>query len=373
MDPDYYASVINVFIDLYNNGYIYRGKRMINWDVKAKTALSDEEVIRKETHQKLYHLQYALEGSNEFITIATVRPETIMGDTAICIHPKDERYTHLHGKFAFVPLINRRIPIITAEYVTMDFGTGALKVTPAHDTNDYQLGQKHGLEVVDIFNEDGTLNETAQILIGEDRFEARKKIIPLLEAAGHLLKIEDYTSEVGYSERTDAVVEPRLSLQWWVDMKKISGPALDAVMQDDIKFYPVKFKNLYRHWMENIKDWCISRQLWWGHRIPAWYDGEGKFVVAANEADAIAAYTKQFGAAPASFKQDEDCLDTWFSSWLWPFEVFKGLFNPGNADLKYYYPTNTLVTAPEIIFFWVARMIMAGFEYQQVKPFNEVY
>lgn len=373
MDPDYYASVINVFIDLYNKGYIYRGKRMINWDVKAKTALSDEEVIRKETHQKLYHLQYAIEGTNEFITIATVRPETIMGDTAICIHPKDERYTKLHGKFAFVPLINRRIPIITDDYVTMDFGTGALKVTPAHDTNDYQLGQKHGLEVVDIFNEDGTLNNDAQILIGEDRFEARKKIIPLLEAAGHLVKIEDYTSEVGYSERTDAVVEPRLSLQWWVDMKKISGPALDAVMQDDIKFYPIKFKNLYRHWMENIKDWCISRQLWWGHRIPAWYDGEGKFVVAANEKDAMEAYSKQYGTTPASLKQDEDCLDTWFSSWLWPFEVFKGLHEPGNADLKYYYPTNTLVTAPEIIFFWVARMIMAGFEYQQVKPFNEVY
>ncbi len=374
MDPAYYESVINVFIDLYNKGYIYRGKRMINWDVKAKTALSDEEVIRKETHQKLYFLNYKIDGSEtETITIATVRPETIMGDTAICVHPKDERYTHLHGKFAIVPLINRRIPIITDDYVAMDFGTGALKVTPAHDTNDYQLGQKHGLEVVDIFNEDGTLNSDAQILVGEDRFDARKKIIPLLEAAGQLLKTEDYTSEVGYSERTDAVVEPRLSLQWWVDMKKISGPALSAVVDDEIKFYPVKFKNLYRHWMENIKDWCISRQLWWGQQIPAWYDADGKFVVAATEAAAKAEYKKQFGKEASSLKQDEDCLDTWFSSWLWPFEVFNGYSNPGNKDVEYYYPTNTLVTAPEIIFFWVARMIMAGFEYKQEKPFSEVY
>lgn len=375
MDPDYYQSVISVFVDLYNKGYLYRGKRMINWDVKAKTALSDEEVIRKETNQKLYHLQYKIEGTEEHIIIATVRPETIMGDTAICVHPKDERYKHLHGKFAFVPLINRRIPIITDEYVTMDFGTGALKVTPAHDMNDYQLGQKHNLEVVDIFNEDGTLNEDAQILIGEDRFEARKKIVVELEAKGHLIKTEDYTSEVGYSERTDAVVEPRLSLQWWVDMKKISGPALDVVMNDDIKFYPAKFKNLYRHWMENIKDWCISRQLWWGHRIPAWYDADGNYVVAANHEDALQQYQTKFGNTPAgnTLSQDEDCLDTWFSSWLWPFEVFKGYSNPGNADVQYYYPTNTLVTAPEIIFFWVARMIMAGMEYQKEIPFKEVY
>ena len=283
MDPDYYQSVINVFIDLHNKGFIYRGKRMINWDVKAKTALSDEEVIRKETQQKLYHLKYKLDvDKEEYISIATVRPETIMGDTAICVHPDDERYKHLHGKFAFVPLINRRIPIITDEYVTMDFGTGALKVTPAHDMNDNQLGQKHNLEVVDIFNEDGTLNAEAQIYIGEDRFAARKKIAIELEEKGFLLKTEDYTSEVGYSERTNEVVEPRLSLQWWVDMKKISGPALTSVNDDEIKFYPAKFKNLYRHWMENIKDWCISRQLWWGHRIPAWYDSEGRFVVAAT-------------------------------------------------------------------------------------------
>ena len=374
MDPEYYQSVISVFIDLYNKGHIYRGKRMINWDVKAKTALSDEEVIRKETQQKLYHLRYKLDvPGNESIVIATVRPETIMGDTAICVHPGDERYKHLHGKFAFVPLINRRIPIITDEYVTMEFGTGALKVTPAHDMNDNQLGQKHNLEVVDIFNEDGTLNEEAQIYIGEDRFEARKKIAKELEEKGFLLKTEDYTSEVGHSERTDAVVEPRLSLQWWVNMKKISGPALSAVLEEEVKFYPAKFKNLYRHWMENIKDWCISRQLWWGHRIPAWYDAEGRFVVAATEEDAKKKFNEQFSIHNAQLKQDEDCLDTWFSSWLWPFEVFKGYSNPGNKDVNYYYPTNTLVTAPEIIFFWVARMIMAGYEYKGQKPFNEVY
>ena len=374
MDPDYYQSVISVFIDLYNKGYIYRGKRMINWDVKAKTALSDEEVIRKETQQKLYHLRYKLDmPGDEYIVIATVRPETIMGDTAICVHPDDERYKHLHGKFAFVPLIDRRIPIITDDYVTMEFGTGALKVTPAHDSNDNQLGQKHNLDVVDIFNEDGTLNTEAQIYIGEDRFEARKKIAKELEEKGFLLKTEDYTSEVGYSERTDAVVEPRLSLQWWVDMKKISGPALSAVMEDDVKFYPSKFKNLYRHWMENIKDWCISRQLWWGHRIPAWYDNEGRFVVAATEQEAKELFSTKYGVNNAVLKQDEDCLDTWFSSWLWPFEVFKGYSNPDNKDVNYYYPTNTLVTAPEIIFFWVARMIMAGYEYKGQKPFNEVY
>jgi valyl-tRNA synthetase len=385
MDPDYYQSVINVFIDLYNKGFIYRGKRMINWDVKAKTALSDEEVIRKETNQKLYHIRYQLSDENGKpvpfspsgdggIVIATVRPETIMGDTAICVHPDDERYKHLHGKFAFVPLINRRIPIITDDYVTMDFGTGALKVTPAHDMNDNQLGQKHKLEVVDIFNEDGTLNAEAQIYIGEDRFEARKKIAKELEEKGFLLKTEDYTSEVGYSERTDAVVEPRLSLQWWVDMKKISGPALSAVADDEIKFYPAKFKNLYRHWMENIKDWCISRQLWWGHRIPAWYTPDGSYAVAATKEEAFEKLRiNNEKLIINNISQDEDCLDTWFSSWLWPFEVFKGYSNPDNKDVNYYYPTNTLVTAPEIIFFWVARMIMAGYEYKGQKPFNEVY
>ena len=381
MDDDYYKSVIKVFIDLYNKGYIYRGKRMINWDVKAKTALSDEEVIRKETHQKLYHLQYDLLDNNgtalnQKIVIATVRPETIMGDTAICVHPDDERYKHLHNCFAIVPLINRKIPIICDEYVTMDFGTGALKVTPAHDTNDYQLGQKHNLEVVDILNEDGTLSNGAQIFIGEERFEARKKIVAELETKGFLIKTEDYTSQVGFSERTDTVVEARLSLQWWVDMKKISGPALEVVMNDDIKFHPAKFKNTYKHWMENIKDWCISRQLWWGHRIPAWYDDKGNYVVADTLENAKITYQKKYGqqsTVNSQLIQDEDCLDTWFSSWLWPFEVFKGYSNPGNAEINYYYPTNTLVTAPEIIFFWVARMIMAGEEYMKAIPFKDVY
>ncbi len=277
------------------------------------------------------------------------------------------------AKYAFVPMINRRIPIITDDYVSMDFGTGALKVTPAHDMNDYQLGQKHNLEVVDIFNEDGTLNADAQIFVGEERFEARKKVVKELESKELLVKTEDYTSEVGHSERTDVVVEPRLSLQWWVDMKKISGPALKAVVDDDINFYPAKFKNLYRHWMENIKDWCISRQLWWGQRIPAWYDTEGRFVVAKTQEEAKKEFASQFGVSNPTLKQDEDCLDTWFSSWLWPFEVFDGLSKPNNPDVNYYYPTNTLVTAPEIIFFWVARMIMAGFEYKKEKPFSDVY
>ena len=379
MDKDYYESVIKIFVTLHKKGWIYRGKRMINWDVKAKTALSDEEVIRKETKQKLYHLRYAIEGSDEGIVIATVRPETIMGDTAICVHPDDERYKHLHGKFALVPLIDRRIPIIADDYVTMDFGTGALKVTPAHDMNDNQLGQKHNLEVVDIFNDDGTLATEAQIYIGLDRFEARKKIVIELEEKGFLVKTEDYTSEVGYSERTDAVVEPRLSLQWWVSMKDIATPALKVVIEEEIKFYPPKFKNLYRHWMENIKDWCISRQLWWGHRIPAWYDEEGNVFVAENEEEAMSQQQRatspgsQLKAQSSKLTQDEDCLDTWFSSWLWPFEVFKGFSDPGNKEIKYYYPTNTLVTAPEIIFFWVARMIMAGFEYMGDKPFKQVY
>jgi valyl-tRNA synthetase len=379
MDPDYYRSVIHVFNDLYAKGYIYRGKRMINWDPRAKTALSDEEVIFKEVQSKLYHLRYRLETADgtpsqtESITIATVRPETILGDTAIAVNPNDERYSHLVGRHALVPLIGRRIPIIADDYVATDFGTGALKVTPAHDMNDHLLGQKHGLGVIDILNEDGTLSEEAGILIGLDRFEARKKIVPMLEEAGHLVKVEEYTNQVGFSERTDVVVEPRLSLQWWVDMKKIHGPALQAVADDEIRFHPVKYKNLYRHWMENIKDWCISRQLWWGHRIPAWYDAEGRYVVAMDEADAKQRYAEKYGSSDAVLRQDEDCLDTWFSSWLWPFEVFKGISKPGNAELAYYYPTQTLVTAPEIIFFWVARMIMAGYEYMGEKPFGDVY
>lgn len=381
MDPDYYNSVIHVFNDLYAKGYIYRGKRMINWDPRAKTALSDEEVIFKEVQGKLYFLKYQLVDADgnklpladAGITIATVRPETILGDAAIAVNPNDERFKHLIGTYAVVPLIDRKIPIIGDDYVATDFGSGALKITPAHDMNDNQIGIKHGLAVYDILNEDGTLSNEAQLLIGKDRFEARKEIVVLLDQAGHVVKIEDYVHQVGFSERTDVVVEPRLSLQWWVDMKKIAGPALSAVQDGEINFHPAKFKNLYRHWMENIKDWCISRQLWWGHRIPAWYDAEGRFIVAMNEQDAKEKFSKAYNIDNPELKQDEDCLDTWFSSWLWPFEVFKGISNPGNKDVSYYYPTQSLVTAPEIIFFWVARMIMAGYEYMGKKPFSDVY
>jgi len=371
MAPAYYESVINVFVDLYEKGKIYRGKRMINWDVRAKTALSDEEVIHKEVNGKMYHIRYKLDiPGDEYITIATVRPETIFGDTAICVHPKDDRYKHLVGKFAFVPMINRRIPIITDDYIDIEFGTGALKVTPAHDINDFNLGQKHGLEVIETLNEDGTMNEAAPMYIGKDRLEVRKIIAADLEASGNLVKLEDYVNQVGFSERTDAVVEPRLSLQWWVDMKKLAAPALEAVMSDEIQFHPAKFKNVYRHWMEGIKDWCISRQLWWGHRIPAWYDEEGNVYVAKSEEEVRTKFPATKGK---TLTQDADCLDTWFSSWLWPIEVFKGMSNPNNAEINYYYPTSTLVTAPEIIFFWVARMIMAGEEYMGKIPFKDVY
>lgn len=375
MDPDYYASVIQVFVDLYQKGYIYRGKRMINWDVKAKTALSDEEVIYKEVQSKLYHVKYKLENGG-FITIATVRPETILGDAAICVNPADERYKALHGQYAFVPLINRKIKIIPDEYVALDFGTGALKVTPAHDMNDYQLGQKYQLEIIDTMNDDGTMSEAAQLYVGMDRFAVRKKMVEDLEAAGHIVKIEEYTNQVGFSERTDVVVEPRLSLQWWVSMKELSAPALSAVMDDEIHFHPAKFKNLYRHWMENVKDWCISRQLWWGHRIPAWYTKDGAFAVAKTAEEALEQLKQSTGnnaLTLSDIHQDDDCLDTWFSSWLWPFEVFKGLSDPDNKEVSYYYPTSTLVTAPEIIFFWVARMIIAGYEYKGLKPFKDVY
>ncbi len=371
MDPDYYETVIKVFVDLYNKGKIYRGKRMINWDVRAKTALSDEEVIHKEVNGKMYHIRYKLDvPGDEYITVATVRPETIFGDTAICVHPKDDRYKHLVGQHAFVPMINRRIPIIADDYIEMEFGTGALKVTPAHDINDFNLGQKHGLEVIETLNEDGTMNEEAPMYIGKDRIEVRKIMAADLEACGNLVKLEDYVNQVGFSERTDAIVEPRLSLQWWVDMKQLAGPALEAVMSDEIQFHPAKFKNVYRHWMDNIKDWCISRQLWWGHRIPAWYDADGNVYVAENEAAVNAKYPETKGK---TLTQDSDCLDTWFSSWLWPIEVFKGMSNPNNAEINYYYPTSTLVTAPEIIFFWVARMIMAGEEYMGKIPFKDVY
>lgn len=375
MDPDYYASVIQVFVDLYQKGYIYRGKRMINWDVKAKTALSDEEVIYKEVQSKLYHVKYQLENGG-FITIATVRPETILGDAAICVNPADERYKALHGQYAFVPLINRKIKIIPDEYVALDFGTGALKVTPAHDMNDYQLGQKYQLDIIDTMNDDGTMSEAAQLYVGMDRFAVRKKIVEDLQAANHIEKIEEYTNQVGFSERTDVVVEPRLSLQWWVSMKELAAPALSAVMDDEIHFHPAKFKNLYRHWMENVKDWCISRQLWWGHRIPAWYTKDGSFAVAKTAEEALEQLKQSTGnnaLTISDIHQDDDCLDTWFSSWLWPFEVFKGLSDPNNKEVNYYYPTSTLVTAPEIIFFWVARMIIAGYEYKGLKPFKDVY
>ncbi len=386
MDADYYEAVIDVFIDLHKKGLIYRGVRMVNWDPLGKTALSDDEVVHKDVQSKLYYINYKIEGSeNEFLTIATVRPETIMADSAICVNPNDERYKHLKGKRAIIPLINKSIPIIEDEYVTMDFGTGCLKVTPAHDMNDYALGQKHKLEVIDILNDDGTLNEKAQILIGEDRFIARKKITKLLEESGHLAKTEDYKSNVGFSERTDAVIEPRLSLQWFLKMDTITKPALEHVMNDDIQLLPPKFKNTYHHWMSNVRDWCISRQLWWGHRIPAWYNEDGEFVVAKTKEEAI----QQFKIQNSKFntiKQDEDVMDTWFSSWLWPIAVFdtsvfkdgnKGLpaerMKAGNADLNYFYPTNDLVTAPEILFFWVARMIIAGYEYRGEMPFKNVY
>jgi valyl-tRNA synthetase len=383
MDDDYYDAVIDVFIDLHKKGYIYRGLRMVNWDPAGKTALSDDEVIKKDVQSKLYYIRYAIEGTSDFLTIATVRPETIMADAAICVNPNDQRYQHLKGKKAIIPLINRPIPIIEDEYVEMDFGTGCLKVTPAHDMNDYELGKKHNLPVLDILNEDGTLNEKAQLYIGEDRFIARKKIAKELEAKEHLAKVEDYTSNVGFSERTDAVIEPRLSLQWFLKMDTITKPALDHVMNDDVQLIPAKFKNTYHHWMANVRDWCISRQLWWGHRIPAWYDEDGNYYVAKTEAEALAQLkTQRPEASPDSYRnqkltQDSDVMDTWFSSWLWPIAVFDTTIfkdgNKGNQDLNYYYPTNDLVTAPEILFFWVARMIIAGYEYRDEKPFRNVY
>jgi valyl-tRNA synthetase len=372
MDEKYYDSVIDTFIDLYKKGKIYRGERMINWDPAALTALSDEEVMYREVNSKLYQVRYAIVGSEEYITIATTRPETILGDTAVCVNPKDERYKHLHGKKAIVPLLNREVPIIADDYVEMEFGTGCLKVTPAHDMNDFMLGEKHGLEVINMMNDNGTISEAGQLYIGMDRFEVRTKIAEDLAAAGNLVKTEELTNKVGFSERSDAVVEPRLSLQWFVDMKDLSKPALDHVMNDDIKFFPPKFKNSYRNWMENIKDWCISRQLWWGHRIPAWYAADGSFVVAKSQAEALEQFKSQGIAADAnSIRQDEDVLDTWFSSWLWPISVFDGFYS--KEEIDYYYPTNDLVTAPEIMFFWVARMIIAGYEYKGDLPFRNVY
>ena len=377
LDDDYSESVINVFIDLYEKGKIYRGVRMINWDPVAQTAVSDEEVIYKEVNSKLFNVRYQIEGTDDWLTVGTTRPETILGDTAICVNPNDVRYANLEGKKVIVPISNRAIPIIHDEYVDMEFGTGCLKITPAHDVNDYEIGKRHQLETIDILNADGTLNEKGLHYQGLDRFEARKAIAKELEEKGYLVKVEDHINKIGYSERTDAVIEPRLSLQWFVDMKKLAAPALENVMNGNIKFYPDNMKNTYRHWMENIKDWNISRQLWWGHRIPAWYygDGENDFVVAKEKEEALRLAIEKSGRTITSeeLKQDEDVLDTWFSSWLWPISNFNGLTQPDNEEIKYYYPTNDIVTAPEIMFFWVARMIIAGYEYLGEKPFKNVY
>jgi len=374
MDEKYYESVLDTFTHLYEKGLIYRGNRMVNWDPEALTAVSDEEVLHTEEQSKLYHVRYQVVGPDEYVTIATTRPETILGDTAICIHPEDERYTHLHGQKAIVPLVGREIPIILDEYVEREFGTGCLKVTPAHDTNDYELGIKHNLDVIDILNPNGSLSEEAQLLIGQDRFEARKNIVPMLDDAGNLVKVEDYTNKVGRSERTNSIIEPRLSKQWFVKMKPLAEPALAAVESGDIKFHPAKFNNTYRHWMTNIKDWCISRQLWWGHRIPAWYYGEGddSFVVAKTAEEALSKLKEQgVDLEISDLRQDEDVMDTWFSSWLWPISVFDGFYK--RDELDYYFPTNDLVTGPDIIFFWVARMIMAGYEFEGKAPFKNVY
>ena len=378
MDPKYSASVIDVFIDLHKKNRIYRGNRMVNWDPEALTALSDEEVIYKEVNSKLYHVRYKIDNTtDQWLTIATTRPETILGDTAICVNPNDKRYTHLHGKSVIVPISNRVVPVICDEYVDMEFGTGCLKITPAHDANDHEIGLRHQLETISIFNPNGTLNENGLHYEGKDRFEVRKSIEKELEQSGYLIKIEDHINKVGFSERTNAIIEPRLSLQWYVNMQELSKPALDNVMNGNVQFYPEKFKNTYRHWMENIKDWCISRQLWWGHRIPAWYYGEEKdeFVVCKTLEEAIELASAKSGKniGENELKQDEDVLDTWFSSWLWPISVFNGLTDKENDEINYYYPSNDLVTAPEIMFFWVARMIIAGYEYMNDLPFKNVY
>jgi valyl-tRNA synthetase len=376
MDEKRSESVIKVFVDLYNKGKIYRGVRMVNWDPKALTALSDEEVVFKEQQGKLFYLRYKIEGEDGYAVVATTRPETIMGDTAMCINPNDPKNKHLKGKRVYVPLIDRCIPVIEDEYVDTEFGTGCLKVTPAHDVNDYLLGEKYNLETIDIFNDNGTLNDFGHQYAGMDRFEVRKKIEKDLIDAGLLEKVEDYTNKVGYSERTHVVIEPKLSMQWFLQMDELAQPALKAVMEDVIKLIPSKFKNTYRHWMENVKDWCISRQLWWGHQIPAYYLPQGGYVVAETPTEALKLAQEKTGDASltlADLRQDEDCLDTWFSSWLWPISVFDGINEPHNKDISYYYPTNDLVTAPDILFFWVARMIISGYEYRKEECFRNVY
>ena len=378
MDDNMSASVIKVFVDLYEKGLVYRGFRMVNWDPEAKTTLSDEEVIYQEKQGHLYYLNYKIEGSDESVTIATTRPETILGDTAICINPNDERFTHLKGKKAIVPICGRVIPIIEDEYVDIEFGTGCLKVTPAHDENDKMLGDKHNLEIIDIFNDDATLNDFGMHYVGKDRFRVRKEIVAELKASGVLVKTEDHTNKVGTSERTGAVIEPKLSDQWFLKMKDLAQPAIDAVVGDDINLVPEKFLSTYRHWMENVRDWNISRQLWWGHQIPAYYFGDGTndFVVAETLEDAVQKAQEKTGNSSLTAEdltQDKDALDTWFSSWLWPMSVFNGILEPENDEINYYYPTNDLVTAPEILFFWVARMIIAGYEYRGERPFRNVY
>ena len=377
MDKEMYESVIDVFIDLYNKGLIYRGVRMVNWDPKALTALSDEEVIHKEVQSKLYYIRYKVEGTeDEWVTIATTRPETILGDTAVCVNPEDERYNNLKGKRVLVPLVNRSVPVIEDNYVDPEFGTGCLKITPAHDINDYEIGIRHKLKSIDIFNDDGTLSKEAQLYIGKDRFIARDEIVVELKEKGHLVKIEDYVNKIGFSERTDEMIEPKLSLQWFLKMGELAKPALDAVINDTINFFPKKFKNTYRHWMENVRDWCISRQLWWGQRIPVYYLPNNEMVVAKSKEKAYEIAKSKFNLPDLKIddlKQDEDVLDTWFSSWLWPISVFDGIRHPDNKDIKYYYPTDDLITAPEILFFWVARMIIAGLEYRKDIPFKNVY
>jgi len=376
MDKERYESVIKVFVDLFNKGFIYRGVRMVNWDPQAGTAVSDEEVYFTEEQSKLYFVRYKIVGWNDYIVVATTRPETILGDTAVCANPDDERYKHLKGKKVIVPMANREVPFIFDEYVDMDFGTGCLKITPAHDINDYNIGQKHKLPSIDIFNDDGTINASAGMFVGIDRFAAKDLAEKELRQKGNLVKVVPYNNKIGRSERTHAIIEPKLSMQWFLKMDKISQPALDAVMNGDVRLHPSKFKNLYRHWMENVHDWCISRQLWWGHRIPAWYYNNNEFVVAEDVTRALALArekSKNDQLPESDLRQDEDVLDTWFSSWLWPITSFDGINKPDNPDLKYYYPTNDLITAPEILFFWVARMIIAGFEYRGKKPFNNVY
>ena len=374
MDEERSRSVFDVFVDLYNKGLIYRGVRVVNWDPAAQTALSDEEVIYKEQQGKLYYLRYFVEGGNRYVVVATTRPETIMGDTAVCINPNDERYRDLVGKSLIVPLVGRSVPIIQDEYVDLEFGTGCLKVTPAHDVNDYMLGEKYQLKTIDIFNDDATLNEHGGRYAGMDRFAVREQIEKDLAEAGLLEKVEDYTNKVGHSERTDAVIEPKLSMQWFLKMTELAQPALKAVMDDDIKLHPAKFKNTYRHWMENVKDWCVSRQLWWGHRIPAYYLPSGSYVVASTKEEALKLAQEQDPSLKSEdLRQDEDCLDTWFSSWLWPITLFTPALGDNSKEFDYYYPTSDLVTGPDILFFWVARMIIAGYEFKGQKPFENVY